>query len=69
MTIIQQMRNGRDNDPDFGSRMRGSGPWADLIRTRFRLAVKRAGLNQYKWVLDASHFRAPADGTQGELFG
>lgn len=69
MAIIQQMRDGRDNDPDFGSRMRGKGPWADLIRTRFRLAVKRAEINQHKWVLDTSRFRAPADGMQGELFG
>ncbi len=68
MAIIQQMRGGRDNDPDFGSRMRGTGPWADLIRTRFRLAVKRAGLNQHKWLLDTASFRPPADGMQGELF-
>jgi len=68
MAIIQQMRGGRDNDPDFGSRMRGTGPWADLIRTRFRLAVKRAGLNQHKWLLDTTSFRPPADGMQGELF-
>ncbi len=68
MAIIQDMRGGRDNDPDFGSRMRGQGPWAELIRTRFRLAVKRAGLNQHKWTLDISRFRPPADGCQGELF-
>lgn len=68
MAIIQDMRGGRDNDPSFGSRMRGQGPWADLIRTRFRLAVKRAGLNQHRWLLDTGNFRSPADGSQGELF-
>jgi DNA repair photolyase len=68
MAIIQDMRGGRDNDPDFGSRMRGQGPWAELIRTRFRLAVKRAGLNQHRWTLATDGFRPPADGTQGELF-
>lgn len=68
MAIIHEMRGGRDNDPNFGSRMRGQGPWADLIRTRFRLAVKRAGLNQHRWSLDTSQFRPPADGCQGELF-
>ncbi|WP_017671310.1 PA0069 family radical SAM protein [Blastomonas sp. AAP53] len=68
MGIIQDMRGGRDNDPEFGSRMRGSGPWAELIRTRFRIAVRRAGLNQHKWTLDTAQFRAPADGCQGELF-
>ncbi|WP_033925316.1 PA0069 family radical SAM protein [Sphingomonas sp. 35-24ZXX] len=68
MAIIQQMRDGRDNDPDFGTRMRGKGPWADLIRTRFRLAVKRAGLNQHRWRLETAGFRPPANGLQGELF-
>ena len=68
MSIIQDMRGGRDNDPDFGSRMRGTGPWADLIRTRFRIALKRAGLNRHTWQLNADYFRPPADGSQGELF-
>jgi DNA repair photolyase len=68
MGIIQDMRGGRDNDANFGTRMRGTGPWADLIRTRFRLAVKRAGLNGHKWVLSTDSFRLPADGRQGELF-
>ncbi|MFN3473662.1 MAG: PA0069 family radical SAM protein [Blastomonas sp.] len=68
MSIIQDMRGGRDNDPDFGTRMRGTGPWAELIRTRFRIALKRAGLNKHEWQLSVAGFRAPADGMQGELF-
>ena len=68
MSIIQEMRGGRDNDPDFGTRMRGTGPWAELIRTRFRIALKRAGLNRHEWRLSVDRFRAPADGMQGELF-
>ncbi|MFN3818572.1 PA0069 family radical SAM protein [Blastomonas sp.] len=68
MGIIQDMRGGRDNDPDFGTRMRGQGPWAELIRTRFRIALKRAGLNRHEWKLSVEGFRAPADGMQGELF-
>jgi DNA repair photolyase len=68
MSIIQDMRGGRDNDPDFGTRMRGQGPWAELIRTRFRIALKRAGLNRHAWKLSVEGFRAPADGMQGELF-
>ena len=42
MAIIQSLRGGRDNDPDFFSRMRGSGPWADLLKTRFERAVPQA---------------------------
>src|SRR3546814_2537992 len=34
MHIIQSIRGGRDNDPDFFTRMRGQGPWVDLMRTR-----------------------------------
>jgi len=68
MTIIREMRGGRDNDPRFGARMRGTGPWAELIGTRFRLAVRRAGLNGHTWRLSVDNFRAPTDGTQGELF-
>jgi DNA repair photolyase len=45
MSLIRQMRGGRDNDSTFGLRMRGTGPLADLIRRRFDIACKRLGLN------------------------
>lgn len=45
MSIVQSMRGGRDNDPDFGSRMRGTGVWAELVRTRFRRAARVYGLD------------------------
>jgi DNA repair photolyase len=45
MSLIQSMRGGRDNDPRFGSRMRGEGPVAELLRRRFELACRRHGLN------------------------
>ncbi len=41
MSIIQSVRGGRDNSPDFFDRMRGQGPWADLFRQRFRKAITR----------------------------
>ena len=44
MSLIRGARDGRENDPRFGSRMRGSGPWAQLLRDRFALACKRHGL-------------------------
>ncbi len=44
MSIIQSMRGGRDNDPRFGTRMRGEGPFAELLRNRFKLALQRSGL-------------------------
>jgi DNA repair photolyase len=59
MSIIQSIRGGRDNDPDFFSRMRGSGPWADLLRTRFARAVRANGLDTARPALRTDLFRPP----------
>ena len=67
MATIQSLRGGRDNDPNFHTRFRGQGPWADLLRTRFRIAAKRFGLDQPFPPLRRDLFRLPA-GDQGELF-
>ena len=67
MATINSLRNGRDNDPAFFSRMRGNGPWADLLRTRFRIACRKYGLNGERIELRTDLFRAPR-GAQGELF-
>lgn len=66
MATIRAMRDGRDNDPDYFTRMRGSGPWADLLRTRFEKACKRFGLGSTKTVLRRDLFRPP-DGVQMRL--
>jgi DNA repair photolyase len=60
MSLIQDMRGGRDNDPNFGSRMRGTGPVAELIRNRFRMTRRRLeldGLGERQ--LDCTLFRPP----------
>jgi DNA repair photolyase len=67
MSIIRQMRGGRDNDPSFHSRMRPTGVWADLIRARFDLACKRAGIGRHRFALDCSRFRPPEVGGQLRL--
>jgi DNA repair photolyase len=64
MNRIHDMRGGRDNDPDFGKRMRGEGLWADLIRQRFDKAALRLGLGKRSrrfGALDVSRFRRPLD--------
>lgn len=43
MSILRAMRGGRDNDPQFGTRMHATGPVAALIRQRFRLARRKLG--------------------------
>jgi DNA repair photolyase len=45
ISIVRQMRGGKDNDPRFGERMRGTGNFAELIARRFAIACKRFGLN------------------------
>lgn len=60
MSLVQQMRGGRDNDPQFGSRMRGQGEFAQLIRRRFEIACRRLGLNTgERPLLETSHFQVP----------
>jgi DNA repair photolyase len=69
MSIVRQMRGGKRNDPDFHSRMRGQGPWADLIRTRLVIASRKAGLNKAKIELRTDLFQRPVmTGSQLELF-
>lgn len=68
MSIIRSIREGRDNDPNFFGRMRGSGPWADLIRTRFQIAARKAGMVGYKWHLRSDLFVPPRTDGQMSLF-
>ena len=65
MGIVRSIRGGRDNDPDFVSRMKPQGVWADVLRTRFRLATRRLAMNQSAYDLDTSQFRRPD--VQGQL--
>ena len=52
---------------NFFTRMRGQGPWAELLRTRFQIACRRAGLTNERISLRTDLFRKP-QGAQGELF-
>ena len=69
MSRIQAMRGGRDNDPRFGSRMRGEGVEAELLHQRFRLARKRLGYDTDSPPLDAARVGPPPrEGDQLALF-
>ncbi|MDJ0977874.1 MAG: PA0069 family radical SAM protein [Erythrobacter sp.] len=72
MSIVRSIRSkdgkGRDNDPDFFTRMNPSGVWADLFRARFKVACKRAGVGKHRFELDCSRFRPPEVGGQMRLF-
>jgi DNA repair photolyase len=68
MATIASLRDGKRNDPNFFTRMRGSGPWAELLATRFQIAAKKNGLSRDRLRVRTDLFRPPR-GPQGDLFG
>jgi DNA repair photolyase len=70
MSRIHQMREGRDNDPEFGTRMVGTGLFAELLRQRYDKALKRFQLDAHEadFELDCSLFRKPSAPGQARLF-
>jgi DNA repair photolyase len=71
MSRVRQIRGGRDNESEFGSRMRGAGRYAELFEQRFALATRRLGLdrNDGRFDLDTTRFKPPQAPTpQQSLF-
>ncbi len=73
MSIVRQMRGGRENDPRFHERMRGTGNYAELIDKRFDIACRRFGLNGHGGGrripdLDCARFVPPSPSGQLRLF-
>jgi DNA repair photolyase len=54
---IRSMRNGKLNNSDFGSRMRGEGPFAQQIDDVFQISCRRADLNRTRTDLSTAAFR------------
>ncbi len=68
MSLVRQMRGGKDYDSRHGTRMRGEGPFADLLAARFRKAKQRIGFPGMP-ALDMDAFMPPReDSPQGTLF-
>jgi DNA repair photolyase len=65
MSLINQARGGKDYDSQFGTRMRGTGPYAELLRTRFDLAKRKLGFAgaDERYELDTTLFRPPSPDT------
>ena len=60
MSLIRQSRGGKNYDSRFGTRMRGEGPFAELLAQRFRLASRKLGLDRRDTQgLDCSQFCPP----------
>jgi DNA repair photolyase len=69
MSLVRQMRGGVDYDPQWGKRMKGEGPIADMMAQRFQAAKRRLGLTAKFSGLDTSQFRVPPKaGDQRDLF-
>jgi DNA repair photolyase len=59
MSLVRQMRGGKDYDSQWNVRMRGTGPYAEFMARRFHMAVKRLGLNRPSAPLRLDRFRRP----------
>jgi DNA repair photolyase len=70
MSLVRQMRGGKDYDAQWGTRMVGDGPFAAIMGARFKVALRRYGLERGRFSMDLSQFRVPPKtGDQIDLFG
>ena len=68
MSRLREMRGGKENDSNFGSRFSGQGLFAQLLAQRFKLVSERLGLNREQVGLDINKFIKPDRGGQQSLF-
>ena len=69
MKLVRSTRGGKDYDPEFGTRMVGTGPYAALINKRFQLACRQLGFSGSKYDLATNLFIKPGrDRRQMDLF-
>jgi DNA repair photolyase len=59
LSLVRQLRGGALYQAEFGLRMKGEGPIAQLLGARFQAAVKRLGLNRTRYRLDTMRFAVP----------
>ena len=68
-SLIRDTRGGRLYEAKFGERMRGQGPYAELLANRFRVASRRYGLDRKHPPFRLDLFRPPrAPGAPRSLF-
>jgi DNA repair photolyase len=56
---VRSIREGKLNDPNFGSRFRGKGVYAEQIARMFEVARRRSGLDEHGPELSSAGFRRP----------
>jgi DNA repair photolyase len=57
--LVRETRGGAMYQSEFGTRMRGTGAYAQLLEQRFRAARTRYGLDGPRAELDTTRFRSP----------
>ena len=67
LSLLRQVRGGDLYDARFGARMRGTGPYAQLVARRFELACRRLRLDRERPPLQSGRFRPPGRDGQGVL--
>lgn len=60
LSLVRQMRGGELYKAEFGTRMKGEGPIAQLLSQRFAASIKRLDLNRVRYRLDTMRFAVPA---------
>jgi DNA repair photolyase len=69
MARVREMHGGKDYDAQWGRRMRGQGPYAQMIADRFNRAARRLGLDRPQPDLRCDLFALPLQtGDQMSLF-
>ena len=66
LSRVRELRGGKLNVSDWATRMKGEGIYADQVHDLFKVAARRAGLNETRTELSTGHFRRPG-GVQMEL--
>jgi DNA repair photolyase len=59
INVLRSMHGGKDYTPEWHTRQRGRGPYADQISARFRLSVRRLGMNERTCELTTALFQRP----------
>ncbi|MHA1538017.1 MAG: PA0069 family radical SAM protein [Alphaproteobacteria bacterium] len=67
LSLVRETRGGKLYRSQFGARMVGQGPYAELLEARFKTACRRLNLNRRRFDLDTSQFEAPANAGQLRL--
>lgn len=68
LSRIREVRDGKLSDPNFHSRMRGKGLYAEQIHALFESSCRKLGMNLKGIALSSDSFKRPGTSSQLDLF-